>query len=89
MIPIMTSHDIFIVVNCEWSEWYVSKCTATCNSPNTAKSLKTKTRRILQQPINGGRECGNKYTEVEECNDLPFCTCKWQRIHFQTIESVS
>ena len=61
--------------DCRWSEWSTSQCTATCNPEiqNATKASRTKTRTILQQPANGGRECDGRNFDVEECDDLPTC----------------
>ena len=69
----MKKMTYLLAVDCQWSEWSTSKCTATCNTPNAARASRTKTRSIDQQPKNGGRVCGTKNFEVEECKELPTC----------------
>ena len=73
MVYIHIVYFISLAVDCQWSEWSNSQCTATCNSPNTARASRTKTRTILTEPLHGGRECGNKTFEIEECDGLPVC----------------
>ena len=51
-------------INCKWSpfgEW--TMCTATCGV-----GLKQRSRTVLQQAINDGRECVGCRVEIEICN---------------------
>jgi hypothetical protein len=50
-------------VNCEWTEWFVEKCTATCGTAATRK----KTRKIKVLAANGGDECNGKDQIQEPC----------------------
>ena len=50
-------------INCKWSpfgEWTI--CTATCGA-----GLKQRSRTVLQQAINDGRECVGCRVEIEIC----------------------
>ena len=55
---------LLIKVNCEWTEWYVGKCTATCGVGAT----RTRTRKIKVLAANGGDECSSKNQIIEPCH---------------------
>lgn len=50
--------------HCEWSEWsHWSVCSVSCGGGNIFRS-----RKVLQQAVNGGDPCGIKADESKSCN---------------------
>ena len=50
-------------VDCQWSEWSESKCTATCG----VFAIKKKTRIKAHNASNGGIDCVGDYSEIVLC----------------------
>ena len=56
------------MVDCLWSGYSVwSECSSTCGA-----GTRRRTRRVLQEAVNGGEECLGEEVETEDC-DLPPC----------------
>ena len=52
----------YTVINCEWDEWAIGECSATCGN-----GTRTNTRTKLVEEQNGGN-CTGQPTETEECH---------------------
>ena len=68
--------NLAIPLNCQWTAWSITDCSATCG-----EGTRTKTRSIGVKEANGGK-CYGKSTEKEPCNlkkcigkYLIFCSC--------------
>ena len=50
--------------NCKWAPWHAwSECTATCNG-----GTQNRTRGLLQEASNGGKDCEGPTSEFRDCN---------------------
>ena len=54
---------LHILVNCLWSVWEESDCSATCG----AEAFRTRTRKVIREAENDG-SCSGKRQEIESCN---------------------
>ena len=63
----MEPKRLLISVDCIWSSYQVwSKCSKLCGG-----GKKLSQRVVIQEPLNGGKECEGSRTKVERCNEKP------------------
>ncbi|XP_059608919.1 spondin-1-like [Phlebotomus argentipes] len=61
-IPIRDQTRGEVTRDCKVSHWERGLCNVTCGS-----GFRVKTRRVLRQPLNGGKPCPRKLTRYERC----------------------
>ena len=54
---------IFIVIDCQWSEWMSQECSTSCGM-----GTRTKYRRKLVEESNGGT-CNGPFSMIESCEN--------------------
>ena len=60
-------NNIDIIVDCQFSEWSLGSCNATCG----LSAFRAKTREVLSRASDGGKECDGDITINENCNLKP------------------
>ena len=67
-------------VDCKFGTWEEGRCSATCGT----SAYKRLTRKIVQEPLFGGKPCKGTTNKTEIC-DIPPCPSKFQSIVFSKI----
>ena len=71
-------------VDCQFGTWEEGRCSATCGT----SAYKILTRKIIKEPLFGGKPCKGKTNKTEIC-DFPPCPSKFQLTVFSEIVTLS